>query len=74
MQGLLLLPALVALGARSYLKWRDIWDIAFLYDAGVRTTEKMVDWIQCKLDDYDLDCVCMTSYVAIANYAFNILQ
>jgi|GEM_PF-4104394 len=31
--------------------------MAFLYDAGVRTTEKMVDCIQCKLDDYGLDRV-----------------
>ncbi|CCD29617.1 Putative uncharacterized protein [Candidatus Glomeribacter gigasporarum BEG34] len=46
---------IVALGARPYLKWRDVWDVAFLYDAGIRVTLTLADWVLRKLSDYGLD-------------------
>lgn len=45
----ILADKLVALGAREFLKGRDIWDIKFLTD---RQVQLNVDWIARKLVDY----------------------
>jgi predicted nucleotidyltransferase component of viral defense system len=43
---------IVALGARTYIKARDIWDIKFLQDKGIKVDTTLVSK---KLDDYGLD-------------------
>ncbi|HIJ38258.1 MAG TPA: nucleotidyl transferase AbiEii/AbiGii toxin family protein [Rhodospirillaceae bacterium] len=48
----ILADKIVALGARDFLKARDIWDIRFLLDKGVRPNLPLV---RRKIDDYKLD-------------------
>lgn len=43
---------IVALGARNYLKYRDVWDLNDLFSRGVAVDYPLV---QMKLGDYDLD-------------------
>ena len=48
----ILADKIVALGARKFLKSRDVWDIKFLTDRGLQIR---YDLIRAKLQDYQLD-------------------
>ncbi|WP_233235022.1 nucleotidyl transferase AbiEii/AbiGii toxin family protein [Bordetella sp. LUAb4] len=51
----ILADKLVALSARPFLKARDIWDLKFLTDKGVKLDDDVVDLVVAKLGDYRLD-------------------
>jgi len=51
----ILADKLVALGARSYMKSRDIWDIKFLTDKGIRADDDVTKLVIAKLADYQID-------------------
>lgn len=50
----ILADKIVALGARRFVKYRDVWDIKMLLDSGVQPDLSMV---RSKLDDYALEPV-----------------
>lgn len=51
----ILADKLVALGARQFLKARDIWDLKFLTDKGLILDDQVVALVIAKLQDYKID-------------------
>lgn len=51
----ILADKLVALGARPFMKARDIWDIKFLTDKGLVLDDDVAGLVVTKLEDYKLD-------------------